>query len=71
MRESSAILRSCIVSRIAQEFFESELVGADSCAVLEALALEEAEEDFGQSFVTCPELPQKRQRFLSRQCCCS
>src|SRR6266481_665777 len=41
----------------------------ESCAVLEALALEEAEEDFRQSFATCPELPQKRQRFLSRWCC--
>jgi len=40
-----------------------------SWSVLDAQALEEAEVDFGQSLVTCPEVPQKRQSLLSRQHC--
>ena len=40
-----------------------------SWSFLDAQALEEAEVDFGQSLVTCPEVPQKRQSLLSRWCC--
>src|SRR5882724_9003921 len=40
-----------------------------SWSVLDAQALEEAEVDFGQSLVTCPEVPQKRQSLLSRWHC--
>src|SRR5882724_10010906 len=70
MREFNAILRSCGVSRTAQSFFESEPVDADlSWPVFDALALEEAKVDFGQSLATCPEVPQKRQSLLSRQHC--
>ena len=39
------------------------------CSVLDAWALEEAEVDFGQSLVMCPEVLKKRQSLLSRQCC--
>src|SRR5882724_11815739 len=42
-----------------------------SWSVLDAWALEEAEVDFGQSLVTCPEVPQKRQSLLSRWHCLS
>src|SRR5882672_4192882 len=53
-------------------FFASVPEDADlSCSVLEAQALEEAEVDFGQSFATCLEVPQKRHSLLSRQRCCS
>ena len=70
MREFNANLGSCGVSRIAQSFFKSVLEDADlSWSVLDAQALEEAEVDFGQSLVTCPEVPQKRQSLLSRWHC--
>src|SRR5882724_3526439 len=53
-------------------FFESKLVVADlSCSAFDAWALDEAEVDFGQSLVTCPETPQKRQSLLSRWRCLS
>ena len=73
MREFNAILRLCIVSRIAQSFFESKAealdVEADSFMSLAAHALASAH--FGQSLAIWPVAPQKRQRFLSRQCCLS
>src|SRR5882724_10226229 len=72
MREFNAILRSCGVSRTAQSFFKSELVVTDlSCSAFDARALDESKVDFGQSLVTCPEAPQKRQSLLSRRCCLS
>src|SRR5882724_7689379 len=72
MREFSTILGSCRVSRTAQSFFESELVDTDlSCSVFDALALEDAKVDFGQSLAMCPEVPQKRQSLLSRRRCLS
>src|SRR5882724_5081851 len=72
MREFNTILGSCGVLRTAQSFFKSELVDVDfSCSVFDALALEEAEVDFGQSLAMCPEVPQKRQSLLSRQRCLS
>src|SRR5882724_5764646 len=43
----------------------------EDCSVFDALALEEAEVDFGQSLATCLEVPQKRQSLLSRRCCLS
>src|SRR5882724_9590224 len=58
-------------------FPETETVCQSSCllfqhwSVLDTWDLEEAEVDFGQSLVRCPEVPQKRQSLLSRQCCCS
>jgi len=61
-REFNPILGLCWVSRTAQSFFKSKLVDTDfSWSVFDTLALEEAEVDFGQSLVTCPEVPQKRQ----------
>src|SRR5882724_8970537 len=42
-----------------------------SWSVLDAWALEEAEVDFGQSLVMCPEVPQKMQNLLSRWHCLS
>src|SRR5882672_1220012 len=61
----------CAESRgLLSLFFESELDDVDlSCSVLDARALEEAELDLGQSLATCPEVPQKRQRLLSRRHC--
>src|SRR5882724_2368253 len=66
MREFNAILGSCGVSRTAQSFFESEPVDADlSGSVLDTLAFDVADVDFGHSLAWCPELPQKRQSLLS------
>ena len=70
MREFNTILGSCGVSRTAQSFFKSMLEDVDlSWSVLDTWALEEAKVDFGQSLVTCPEVPQKRQSLLSRWHC--
>src|SRR5882724_11547924 len=72
MREFNAILGSCGILRTAQSFFESVLEDVDlSWSVLDTQALEEAKVDFGQSLVTCPEVPQKRQSLLSRWRCLS
>src|SRR5467141_5344165 len=72
LREFNTILGSYGVSRTAQSFFESELVGVDlSCSVFDTRALDEAEVDFGQSLATCPEAPQKRQSLLSSRRCLS
>src|SRR5882724_8161785 len=43
----------------------------EDCSVFDALALEEAEVDFGQSLAMCLEVPQKRQSLLSRRHCLS
>jgi len=54
-----------------QSFFESKPVDVDlSCSVFDA-RLGRGRGDFGQSLVTCPEAPQKRQSFLSRRRCLS
>src|SRR5882724_5393052 len=58
--------------KTAQSFFKSVPEDMDlSWSVLDAQALEEAKVDFGQSLARCPEVPQKRQSLLSRQCCFS
>ena len=67
MREFNAILRLCGVSRTAQSFL-SPCWKMQTCPGQSwTWALEEAKVDFGQSLVTCPEVPQKRDNLLSRQ----
>ena len=56
--------------KTAQSFVKSMPEDTDlSWSVLDAQTLEEAKVYFLQSLVTCPEVPQKRQSLLSRQCC--
>src|SRR5882724_8444055 len=58
--------------KTAQSFFKSVPEDMDlSWSVFDALALEKAKVDFGQSLAMCPEVPQKRQSLLSRRRCLS